>query len=70
MLVPLVALGLAEAERILEIFEHPEIIERVDVAGDSEGERAHAWVSAELGLPAWGERLIGLYREIAAGLAS
>jgi len=36
----------------------------------ADGERSHAWVSAELGLPAWGERLIGLYREIAAGLSS
>ena len=39
MAVPGVALVLGAAELVLEVFEHPEIVQRVEVAGDHLGQR-------------------------------
>jgi glycosyltransferase involved in cell wall biosynthesis len=61
-IVPLEAAAIATGTR--ELLDRPTAVARED------GEAAHAWVSAELGLPAWSTRLIELYREIAAGLDS
>jgi glycosyltransferase involved in cell wall biosynthesis len=47
-----------------------ELLDRPTAEALSAGEAGHAWVAAELGLPAWGDRLMRLYREIAAGLGS
>lgn len=46
------------------------LLARSPAEARTDGEQSHAWVTAELGLPAWGERLTGLYREIAAGFSS
>jgi glycosyltransferase involved in cell wall biosynthesis len=61
-IVPLDAAAIAAGSR--ELLDRPTDLARED------GEAAHAWVTAELGLPAWSTRLIDLYREIAAGLGS
>jgi glycosyltransferase involved in cell wall biosynthesis len=61
-IVPLQAPAIAAETR--------KLLARPPAQARTDGERSHAWVSVELGLPAWGERLIGLYREIAAGFAS
>lgn len=61
-IVPLEPAAVAAAARTL--------LDRPAAAARADGEAAHAWVSAELGLPAWSARLLQLYREIAAGIES
>jgi glycosyltransferase involved in cell wall biosynthesis len=61
-IVPLEPPAIAAAAR--------ELLDRPPALALSEGAAGHAWVSAELGLPAWSERLMRLYREVASGLES
>jgi glycosyltransferase involved in cell wall biosynthesis len=61
-IVPLDATAIAAETRVL--------LDRPADRAREDGEAAHAWVSAELGLPAWGARLLDLYREIAVGFES
>ncbi len=44
-----------------------DMLARDPAVASQDGDRSHAWVSAELGLEAWSERLIGVYESAAAG---
>ena len=61
-IVPLDAAAIAAATS--------DLLERPPAAARDVGERSHEWVRDELGLDAWGERLMRLYRELAVSWES